>query len=145
MLTENRVNWGQCYSIKFTKRGLLKFDFPILNRGNRANIQRKNHVKSRTVLIETVLNGGISVLSFKNDKDICFVLSQLFWSFLVLGKTSNLIWIANFLVRTRNIDNIYRTRAIISRGLYNFLPHFQRPFMYCDLWPYVWLVFKSGF
>ena len=27
----------------------------------------------------------------------------------------------------------YRTRAIISRGLYTFLPHFQRPFMYCDL------------
>ena len=39
----------------------------------------------------------------------------------------------------------YCTRAIISRGLYTFLPHFQRPFMYCDLWPYVWLVFKSGF
>ena len=41
--------------------------------------------------------------------------------------------------------SIYRTRAIISRGLYIFLPHFPRPFMYCDLWPYVWLVFKSGF
>ena len=41
--------------------------------------------------------------------------------------------------------SIYRTRAIISRGLHIFLPHFQRPFMYCDLWPYVWLVFKSGF
>ena len=40
---------------------------------------------------------------------------------------------------------IYRTRAIISRGLYTFLPYFQRPFMYCDLWPYVWLVFKGGF
>ena len=40
---------------------------------------------------------------------------------------------------------IYRARAIISRGLYTFLPHFQRPFMYYDLWPYVWLVFKSGF
>ena len=40
---------------------------------------------------------------------------------------------------------IYRTRAIISRGLYTFLPRFQRPFMYCELWPYVWLVFKSGF
>ena len=38
----------------------------------------------------------------------------------------------------------YRTRAIISRGLYTFLPHFQRPFMYCDLRSYVWLVFKSG-
>ena len=38
----------------------------------------------------------------------------------------------------------YRTRAIIIRGLYTFLPHFQRPFMYCDLWPYVWLVLKSG-
>ena len=35
----------------------------------------------------------------------------------------------------------YRTRAIISRGLYIFLPHFQRPFIYCDLWLYVshWL------
>ena len=43
------------------------------------------------------------------------------------------------------ITNDYRTRAIISRGLYTFLPHFQRPFMYCDLWPYVWLVFKSSF
>ena len=41
--------------------------------------------------------------------------------------------------------NNYHTRAIISRGLYTFLPQFQRPFMYCDLWPYVWLVFKSGF
>ena len=40
---------------------------------------------------------------------------------------------------------IYCTRAIISRGLYIFLPHFKRPFMYCDLWPYVWLIFKSGF
>ena len=39
---------------------------------------------------------------------------------------------------------IYRTRTIISRGLYTFLPHFKRPFMYCDLWPYVWLIFKSG-
>ena len=38
----------------------------------------------------------------------------------------------------------YRTRTIISRGLYSFLPLFQRPFMYCDLWPYVWLEFKSG-
>ena len=27
----------------------------------------------------------------------------------------------------------YRTPAIISRGLYTFLRHFQRPFMYCDL------------
>ena len=43
------------------------------------------------------------------------------------------------------LETIYRTRAIISRGLYIFLPHFQGPFIYCDLWPYVWLVFKSGF
>ena len=27
----------------------------VLNQGNRVNIQRKNRVKSRTVLIETVL------------------------------------------------------------------------------------------
>ena len=26
-----------------------------------------------------------------------------------------------------------------------FLPHSQRPFMYCDLWPYVWLIIESGF
>ena len=26
-----------------------------------------------------------------------------------------------------------------------FLPTFWSSFMYCDLWPYVWLVFKSGF
>ena len=26
-----------------------------------------------------------------------------------------------------------------------FLPPFWSSFMYCDLWPYVWLVFKSGF
>ena len=45
----------------------------------------------------------------------------------------------------KSVQQIYRTRAIISRDLYIFLPHFQRPFMYCDLWPYVWLVFKSGF
>ena len=45
----------------------------------------------------------------------------------------------------RSQFSIYRTRAIISRGLYVFLHHFKRPFMYCDLWPYVWLVFKSGF
>ena len=42
------------------------------------------------------------------------------------------------------LNSTYRTRAIISRGLYTFLPYFQRPFMNCDLWPYVWLVFKSG-
>ena len=41
-------------------------------------------------------------------------------------------------------ESNYRTRAIISRGLYIFLPHFQRPFVYCDLWPYVWLLIKSG-
>ena len=59
--------------------------------------------------------------------------------------------LCNKVVPSQFIDHIlqkgckYRTRAIISRGLYTFLPHFQRPFMYCDLWPYVWLVFKSGF
>ena len=37
--------------------------------------------------------------------------------------------------------NIYRTRAIISRGLYTFYPLFEVHLgMYCDLWPYVWLV-----
>ena len=40
---------------------------------------------------------------------------------------------------------IYRTRAIITRGLYTFYLLFEKQFMDCDLWPYVWLVFKSGF
>ena len=52
---------------------------------------------------------------------------------------------ANIRYHLRFFVPVYRTRAIISRGLYTFLPHFKRPFMYCDLWPYVWLVFKSGF
>ena len=40
--------------------------------------------------------------------------------------------------------NIPYARHYKPRLVY-FLPHFQRPFMYCDLWPYAWLVFKSGF
>ena len=41
----------------------------------------------------------------------------------------------------------YRMRAIITRGLYNFtnfLKFFQGAFFF-KFWPYVWLVFKSGF
>ena len=38
------------------------------------------------------------------------------------------------------------TRAIITRSLYTFYPLFEvHLFMYCDIWPYVWLVFKSVF
>ena len=42
---------------------------------------------------------------------------------------------------------IYRTRAIITRGLYTFYPLFgvQKRFFKVQFWPYVWLVFKSGF
>ena len=45
-------------------------------------------------------------------------------------------------------DFAYRTRAIITRGLYTFYPlpktFFQGAF-FLKFWPYVWLVFKSGF
>ena len=34
-------------------------------------------------------------------------------------------------------------RAIITSSLYIFYPLFEVHL--CDLWPYVWLVFKSGF
>ena len=37
----------------------------------------------------------------------------------------------------------YCTRAII-RFVY-FFPNFWSSFMYCDLWPYVWLIIESGF
>ena len=45
---------------------------------------------------------------------------------------------------------IYRSRAIITRGLYTFYPIFegQKRFLgafFVKFWPYVWLVFKSGF
>ena len=45
----------------------------------------------------------------------------------------------------------YHTRAIITRGLYIFYPLFevQKRFFqgafFLKFWPYVWLVFKSGF
>ena len=44
----------------------------------------------------------------------------------------------------------YRTRAIITRGLYTFYPLFKVPktffqgAFFLKFWPYVWLVFKSG-
>ena len=45
-------------------------------------------------------------------------------------------------------ENKYRTGAIITRGLYTFYPlpktFFQGAF-FLKFWPYVWLVFKSGF
>ena len=43
--------------------------------------------------------------------------------------------------------NIYRTRAIITRGLYSFYPLFgvQKRAFFLNFWPYVWLVFKSVF
>ena len=46
---------------------------------------------------------------------------------------------------------VYRTRAIITRDLYTFYPLFevQKRFFqgafFLKFWPYVWLVFKSGF
>ena len=49
------------------------------------------------------------------------------------------------------IFTIYRTRAIITRGLYTFYPlfefqkRFSRVFFFLKFWPYVWLVFKNGF
>ena len=58
-----------------------------------------------TYLVEIVYGKNIHyrknkfrLLSFKNDKDTCFVLSQLFWNFLSHMK------LAKLLVRTRNID-----------------------------------------
>ena len=40
---------------------------------------------------------------------------------------------------------IFRTRVIITCGLYTLHPLFEVDLgMYCDLWPYVWLLFKSG-
>ena len=45
----------------------------------------------------------------------------------------------------------YRTRAIITRGLYIFYPIFEDHFFvfkevfFTKFFPYVWLVFKSGF
>ena len=41
----------------------------------------------------------------------------------------------------------YRTRVMMIRGLYTFYPLFEVHLctVTCDLWPYVWLVFKSGF
>ena len=38
----------------------------------------------------------------------------------------------------------YHLHAFITPGLYTFYL-FLSSFMYCDLWPYIWLVFKSGF
>ena len=46
---------------------------------------------------------------------------------------------------------IYRMRTIITRGLYTFYPLFEvqkrffKGLFFLKFWPYVWLVFKSGF
>ena len=53
--------------------------------------------------------------------------------------------LSNFLKKVK-----YRTRAIITHGLYTFYPLFevQKRFFqgafFLKFWPYVWLVFKSG-
>ena len=45
---------------------------------------------------------------------------------------------------TKNYFHLPYARHYNPRFVY-FLPTFWRSLMYCDLWPYVWLVFKSGF
>ena len=51
----------------------------------------------------------------------------------------------------QSLEEIYRTRAIITRGLYTFYPLFevQKPFFqgafFLKFWSYEWLVLKSGF
>ena len=48
-------------------------------------------------------------------------------------------------------ESTYRTRAIITHGLYTFYPLFKvqkrffKGLFFLKFWPYVWLVFKSGF
>ena len=77
---------------------------------------------------------SVLVIFFLNVKKISFKAKNVFASQITFCHWYSVL-----------VKNSYRTRAIISRGLYIFLPHFKRPFMYCDLWPYVWLIFKSGF
>ena len=45
-----------------------------------------------------------------------------------------------------HIKSIYRTRAIITRGLYTFYPLFEvQKCFFLIFWPYVWLLFQSSF
>ena len=56
-----------------------------------------------------------------------------------------------FYMRFQDKLNTYHIRAIITRGLHTFHPLFkvQKRFFqgsfFLKFWPYVWLVFKSGF
>ena len=66
--------------------------------------------------------------------------------------------VEQYQVHIKNLKNLqfilgisYRTRAIITRGLYTFYPVFKvqnrffKGLFFLKFWPYVWLVFKSGF
>ena len=81
-----------------------------------------------------MLSEAVFVCMVRRLRDLSYIVAKQ------MVRNRNSIWSYPF----EGGAHTYRTRAIISRGLYTFLPPFQRPFMYCDLWPYVWLVFKSG-
>ena len=65
-----------------------------------------------------------------NTSLLFFVPLRLCFAFLLVYEDG---WGAIFAlgVRWSLSMSIYRTRSFLSRGLYTFLPHFQRPFMYC--------------
>ena len=66
-----------------------------------------------------------------------------------MNKKSRNMIMYSFLIPIR--IQMYRTRAIIIRGLYNFYHIFEvhffvlKGFFFGKFCPYVWLVFKSGF
>ena len=103
---------------------------------------------SRSILkIRLFLTKHTRLVKLIIGQKFCEYPDSQFWNWLVdlvsqsrINKSS--VWAG---LKFKNEYFVYRTRAIISHGLYTFSPHFQRPFMYCDLWRYVWLVFKSGF
>ena len=52
---------------------------------------------------------------------------------------------SSYVSELKRMYNKYHTRTIITRGLYDLYPLFEVHLCTCDLWPYVWLVFKRGF
>ena len=78
--------------------------------------------------------------------DSCFDVEKWSWK----SKYSYFCHLNSFLGKDHH-NLIYRTRAIITRVLYTFGSLFEvqkrffKELFFLKFWPYVWLVFKSGF
>ena len=145
-IDNSSINW--CNFMRFIGRRYCKSDF-------RASIYASWKFHKIVVVFKLLFYIDaflkLEILWFYDLPPLCFRICHEFHEKShLLNNTTKIIGVVliswrNFMRFIRRRYCEYRTRAIISRGLYTFLPRLQRPFMYCDLWPYVWVVFKSGF